>query len=187
MPLHDSMPSFMNFRRVLDLLGFKNQVSQCFAAEWWWQGALHSFPFLAWDLSMHPRTHIWIFNQFICIRACACSSNLNYAHKCIENSINAWKCPNKPQKIMTIDTTLPLFYVDTRNILKAIRGNGYRFVPKGGTFPTKTIVIVVRSSGLLEAYTQTCPKWDKNFTTTCWWCSMIACQVSWISEEFWIY
>ena len=29
MPLHDSMPSFMNFRRVLDLLEFKNKVSQC--------------------------------------------------------------------------------------------------------------------------------------------------------------
>ena len=29
MPLHDSMPSFMNFGRVLDLLEFKNQVSQC--------------------------------------------------------------------------------------------------------------------------------------------------------------
>ena len=29
MPLHDSMPSFMNFRRVLDLLESKNQVSQC--------------------------------------------------------------------------------------------------------------------------------------------------------------
>ena len=28
-PFHDSMPSFMNFRRVLDLLEFKNQVSQC--------------------------------------------------------------------------------------------------------------------------------------------------------------
>ena len=32
MPLHDSMPSFMNFRRVLDLLEFKNQASHCFAA-----------------------------------------------------------------------------------------------------------------------------------------------------------
>ena len=30
MPLHDSMPSFMNFRRVLDLLEFKNQyLSVC--------------------------------------------------------------------------------------------------------------------------------------------------------------
>ena len=29
MPLHDSMPSFMNFRRVLDLLEFKTQISQC--------------------------------------------------------------------------------------------------------------------------------------------------------------
>ena len=29
MLLHDSMPSFKNFRRVFDLLEFKNQVSQC--------------------------------------------------------------------------------------------------------------------------------------------------------------
>ena len=29
MPLHDSMPTFMNFIRVLDLLEFKSHVSQC--------------------------------------------------------------------------------------------------------------------------------------------------------------
>ena len=89
MPLHDSMPSFMNFRRVLDLLEFKNKASQCFAGNQWCPGVWNSFPFLAWDLSMHPRTHIWFLNQFICNGACACSSNLNYAHKCIENSVNA--------------------------------------------------------------------------------------------------
>ena len=71
--------------------------------------------------------------------------------------------------------------------LEAIRGNGYRFIPKGGTFPTETIMLVVRSSSLWEAYPQTCPKWDKNFTTACWCRSMIACQVLWISDEFWIY
>ena len=81
MPLHDSMPSFMNFRRVLDLLEFKNQVSYCFAGNQWWQGVWNSFPFLAWDLSMQPRTHILFFNQFICSGACVCSSNLNYTHK----------------------------------------------------------------------------------------------------------
>ena len=31
MPLHDSMPSFMNFKQVLDLVEFKNKASQCFA------------------------------------------------------------------------------------------------------------------------------------------------------------
>src|SRR3954465_10176871 len=31
MPLHGSMPSFMNFIRVLDLLEFKDQASHCFA------------------------------------------------------------------------------------------------------------------------------------------------------------
>ena len=58
MPLHDSMPSFRNFRRVLDLLEFKNQASQCFAGNQRCPGVRNSFPFLAWDLSMHPRTHI---------------------------------------------------------------------------------------------------------------------------------
>ena len=89
MPLHDSMPSFMNLRRVLDLIEFKNQTSQCFAGNQRCPGVWNSFSFLTWDLSMHPRTQIWFFNQFICTGACACSSNLNYAHKCIENSLNA--------------------------------------------------------------------------------------------------
>ena len=71
--------------------------------------------------------------------------------------------------------------------LKAIRGNGYRFVPKGGTFPTENHHAFWENTGLWEEYTQTCPKWDKICTTACWCRSMIACQVSWISDEFWIY
>ena len=51
--------------------------------------------------------------------------------------------------------------------LKAKRGNGYRFVPKGGTFPTETIRLVVTSPGLLEPYSQTCLKRDKKITTSC--------------------
>ena len=81
MPLHDSMPSFMNFRRVLDLLEFKNQVSQRFAGNQQCPGVWNSFSFLTWDLSMHPRTLIWFFNQFICTGACLSIWNLNYAHK----------------------------------------------------------------------------------------------------------
>ena len=46
------------------------------------------------------------------------------------------------------NTTLLLFYVDMIKKLKAIGSSGYRFVPKGGTFPTETIMLVVRSSGL---------------------------------------
>ena len=40
-------------------------------------------------------------------------------------------------KITKNNTTLLLFYVDMIKNLKAIRGNGYRFVPKGGTFPSE--------------------------------------------------
>ena len=51
--------------------------------------------------------------------------------------------PKKSQKIHK--KTLLLFYVDTRNLFKAIRGNGYHFVPKDGTFPIETMMLVVRS------------------------------------------
>ena len=77
MPLHDSMPSFMNFRRVSDLLEFKNQASQCFTGNQRCPSVWNSFPFLPWDLSMHWRTQIWFFNQFVCTGACACSLILN--------------------------------------------------------------------------------------------------------------
>ena len=53
-------------------------------------------------------------------------------------------------KITKIDTTLLLFYVDTRNILKVRRGNLYHFVPQGGTYPTKTIRLVVREALVSE-------------------------------------
>ena len=59
-----------------------------------------------------------------------------------------YKRPNEPRKIPRLNTTLLLFYVDTRNFLKAIRGNEYRLVPKGGTFPIETIMLVVRGSRL---------------------------------------
>ena len=65
--------------------------------------------------------------------------------KCLENPVNVLKRPNEPRKIPILNTTLLLFYVDTRNFLKAIRGNGYRPVPKGGMFPIGTIMLVVRS------------------------------------------
>ena len=80
MPLHDSMPSFMNFRGVLDLLELKNQASQRFAGNQQCPGVWISFQSLAWFLSMNQRTHIRFFNQFMCTGTCLCTSNLNYAH-----------------------------------------------------------------------------------------------------------
>ena len=63
MLLHHSMSSFMNSRRVLDLLEFKNKASQCFAGSQQCPGVWISFSSPAWDLEIHPRTHIWFFNQ----------------------------------------------------------------------------------------------------------------------------
>ena len=55
MPPHESMQSFMNFRRVLDLLEFKNLASQCFAGNQRCPGVWNSFPFLAWEPKHLPR------------------------------------------------------------------------------------------------------------------------------------
>ena len=66
-----------------------------------------------------------------------------------------------PKKIQNLTQHSCCSMLTRENNLKAIRVNGYHFVPKGGTFPIETVRLVVRSSGLCEAYTQTCPKWDK--------------------------
>ena len=125
----------MNFRRVFDLVEFKNQASQCFAGNQRCPGVWNSFPFLAWDLSIYPRTQIRFFNQFICTGVCTCISNLNYAHKCIENSDNAQKCPNEPRKITKMYTTLLLFYVDTRKKFESNKRQWISFRPRRRDVP----------------------------------------------------
>ena len=137
--------------------------------------------------NMHPRTKIWFFNQFICTGACAYSSTLNYAHKCIENSVNAQKCPNEPRKIKKITQHSCCSMLTREIFLKAIRGNGYRFVPKGGTYPTENHHACCEKLRFVRSIYPNRPKWDNVCTTASWCRSMIACQVSWISDKFWIY
>ena len=89
MPLHDSMPSFMNFRRVLDLLEFKNLASQCFAGNKGCLGVWNTFPFLAWALSMH-QGHKFDFSTNIYALEHVHVVQIWSMHiKCIENSVNA--------------------------------------------------------------------------------------------------
>ena len=91
------------------------------------------------------------------------------------------------REIANFNTTLMLLYIATRGKLKIGKGNEYHFIHQAGTFPTGTMRLVVKSSGMWEAYTQTCPKWDKRFTIACWCRSIIACQVSWILDEICVY
>ena len=98
---------------------------------------LISFPFLAWDLSMHPRTHIWFFNQFICTGAFACSSNLNYVHNALKTQLMDKNVKTNPEKSQKFTQHSCCSMLTREKKLKAIIGNGYCFVPKGGTFPTE--------------------------------------------------
>ena len=62
-PCHEIMPSFMFFGWVFDLLGFKNRDSQCFRR----RQVCNSFPFLKWDLNMHPMTHVQFPTHFVLV------------------------------------------------------------------------------------------------------------------------
>ena len=79
-PCHDTMPSFMIFQACFRIIEIKKPSFSIFPAEprrpdvWIWLQSL------AWDLEIHPRTHMWFFKQLWCTGACACSSILNYAH-----------------------------------------------------------------------------------------------------------
>ena len=88
MPLHDSMPSFMNFRQVLDLLEFKNQASQHFAGKQQRHGVWISFPSLAWDLEIHPRTHIRFLTNFSALEHVLVVQIWIMHIKCLENPVN---------------------------------------------------------------------------------------------------
>ena len=52
-----------------------------------------------------------------------------------------------PKKIQNLTQHSCCSMLTLEFFFKAIRGNGYHFVPKGGTFPIETIMLVVRSSG----------------------------------------
>jgi len=47
-----------------------------------------SFPFLAWDLEIYPRTHMWFFNQLWCTGACACIFQIRIMHTKVTRSLS---------------------------------------------------------------------------------------------------
>ena len=71
-------------------------------------------------------------------------------------------------------------------ILKAIRGNGYRFAPKVARSlpkPSRLLWEALVCEKLIPKPTNGRKKLPQHIGCH----SMIACQVSWISDEFWIY
>ena len=132
-----------------------------FAAERRWQGVWHLFIFLAWDLSMQPRTHIWISTNLYALEHVPIVQ-IWIIHMNVEKSQLMYKnVQANPEKSLKLTQHSFCSMLTLGKKLKLRRGNGYRFFPKGVMFPSETITLVVRSSGLWEAYTQTCHKWDK--------------------------
>ena len=75
--------------------------------------------------------------------------------------------PEKSQKLTQHSCCSMLIYVDMRKILKAIRGNGYRFVPKGGTFPTENHHACCEMLRFVRSIYPNLPQIGQICTTTC--------------------
>ena len=71
---------FHDFQACFGFTGIKKPSFSIFPAEPRRPDDWISLPSLAWDLEIHPRTHMWFFKQLWGTGACACSSNWNYAH-----------------------------------------------------------------------------------------------------------
>ena len=71
---------FHDFQTCFGITGIKKPSFSIFLAKPRRQDVWIPFPFLTWDLEIHPRTYMWFFNQLWCTGACASSSNLNCAH-----------------------------------------------------------------------------------------------------------
>ena len=80
MPCHDTVPSFHDFQAYFGFTWIKKPSFSIFPAEPRRPDVWISLQSLAWDLEIHPRTHMWFFKQLWCTGACACTSHLNYAH-----------------------------------------------------------------------------------------------------------
>ena len=63
---------FHDFHACFGFIGIKKPSFLMFPAEPWRPDVWISFPFLAWDLEIYPRTHMWFFNRLWCTGACAC-------------------------------------------------------------------------------------------------------------------
>ena len=134
-----------------------------FAAEWRWQGVWHSFPFLAWALSMHPRTQIWFFNQFKWLEHVHVvqiwimhinALKTQLMHKNVQT--NHEKSQKMTQHSCCSTLTLEKFW-------KQEEATYIVLSTKLTHFPTRTLRLLVRSSGLWETFTITYPKWDNRF------------------------
>ena len=155
MSLHDTMPSFMNFRRVLDLLEFKNQASQHFVGNQQCPGVWISFPSLAWDLEIHQMTQFRFSTNFSALEHVLVVQIWIMHKNALETQLMHKNVQTNPENSQKITQQSCCSMLTWQKHLKAIRGNGYRFVPKGGTFSTETIMLGVRRSGLWETYTRT--------------------------------
>ena len=186
MPLHDTMPTFMNFRWVLDLLEFKNQVSQRFAGNQSCPGVWNPFPFLAWDQSMHPRTKIWFFNQFICTGACACSPSLNCAHKMLRNQLMYKNVQTNPKKSKIEHNTLVILSWHSKKFERNKRKH-ISFRPQRWHVPYRNHHTCCEKLWFVRSLYPNLPQMGIFLPRHVGCHSLIPCQVSWILDEFWIY
>ena len=124
-PCHDTMPSFMIFKRVLDLQELKNQVSQSFR---------RSHDAQMFEFHSHFLHGTYKFTQR---HTCDFSTNFG-VHQIRRNSINEEKRPNEHRIIPKFSMILLFGLIYLCKKIKAGEGSLCHFAHGGDTFPLET-------------------------------------------------
>ena len=77
---------FHDFQACFGITGIKKPSFSIFPAEPRRSDVWISLSSLAWDLEIHPRTHMWFFKQLWCTGACACQIWIMHI-KCAETQL----------------------------------------------------------------------------------------------------
>ena len=131
----------------------------------------HRFEF---STNLYALEHVHVFQIWI-MNTNALKTKL--MHKNVQTN------PEKSQK-MTQHSCCSML---TREIFKSNKRQWVSFCPQRWDFPYRKPSCLLWEAPVCEKHIPKPAPNEKKNTTSCWCRSMIACQVSWISDEFWIY
>ena len=91
-----------DFQACFGFTGIKKPSFSIFPAEPRCTDVWITFTFLAWYLEIHPRTHMWLFNQVWCTAACAWVQISIMHINALKTQLMHKECTNEPQKFQNL-------------------------------------------------------------------------------------
>ena len=144
--------------------------------------------FPVWDMATYPKWQICKSYPIVC-------TWLHTGHA--KQPFVLKGCTNPALRGKTIALTLHMGVLSKMFAIKSRKNPARHIFPwLPGEVVSLHMVVLTKTFAMSVLYLKSKLNWgnrikpgeaDNFFTTACWCRSMIACEVSWISDEFWIY